>query len=108
MLPPSSGFLVRTRVKWHGRESDRSSPSSVEVKIGGGMSPPPIRFIAWCLINFTLGQFAFLQLHLIFEDGSSIPLRSVGIHLQGYKVSQPRRPQSGNYSLVQLISFSLQ
>jgi hypothetical protein len=34
-----------------------------------------------------------------------MPLRCIGIHVQDYMVSQPSRPQSGNYSLVQLVSF---
>jgi hypothetical protein len=39
-------------VKRPGRETDHSLPSSVEVKIGGAVSPlPPHIFMTWCLLN---------------------------------------------------------
>jgi hypothetical protein len=54
-------------VKWQGRETYRSPPSSREVKNGAAISPlPPYVFMARCLINYAHWKLALLPyLHLI-------------------------------------------
>jgi hypothetical protein len=54
-------------VKWHGRETDHSHPSSAEVKNAMSYtSTPPYVFMAWCMVthrgNFTLPNYCVIIL----------------------------------------------
>jgi hypothetical protein len=59
-------WTVYQRVKRSGSEADHSPPSSAEVKNGGAIPPlrrpPPIVFMAWCVINSVQGQLHLYQI----------------------------------------------
>jgi hypothetical protein len=58
--------IISPEVKRPDREADHSRPSGADGKNDGAMLPlPPYVFIAWCLINYALGQIYHIYLCIV-------------------------------------------